>query len=132
MRKGYWRTLIRQIRGKVAIGENAFIFPDNVITIASVEADADIDLEQSREVLLARDGQGNPLILDAANSTVLLVQSDGRKYAIANDLMTFINGLCSQPQLQPEASIHTSLVLGDAIEELPDFSKHRRSIFDDQ
>jgi|GEM_PF-3440544 len=132
MRKGYWRTLIRQIRGKVAIGENAFIFPDNVITITSVEADADIDLEQSREVLLARDGQGNPLILDAANSTVLLVQSDGRKYAIANDLMTFINGLCSQPQLQPEASIHTSLVLGDAIEELPDFSKHRRSIFDDQ
>ena len=123
MRKGYWRTLTRQMRDKVAVGENAFECADRIITIAAVEADADADLDQCKAVTLARDAQGHRLILDTTSSAVLQLQEDGTGLQLALDLRTFVNAL--------RAREPTGLLLSDAVGESLDFPIPRRGVLDD-
>ena len=123
MRKGYWRTLTRQMRDKVAAGENTFVCADGTITIMAAEADADADLDQGQTVLLARDTEGRQLILDTANSTVLQLQDDGTRLLLAPDLISFVNALCAGGPI--------GLTLSDAVGEPLDFPVPRRGILDD-
>ncbi len=132
MRRGYWRTLTRQLRDKVAIGENVFICADQTIAIVSIEADADADLGTSHEVLLARDDRGNALILDTTSSTVLMKQADGVIRILADDLRAFVDGLhAPSSSTEIDQPIQTGLTLGDVMDEPLDFPKPRRGMLDD-
>lgn len=128
MRRGYWRTLIRQLRDKVACGENAFPCDDQFVTIARVVADADIDPPQSPEVLLAYDSQGDSLVLDTTNSAVLLTTGDGAKRTLAKDLIAFVDALTVQTL---RAHAQPDLALGDAMDEPLEFTRPSRGILDD-
>jgi hypothetical protein len=132
MRRGYWRTLARQLRDKVAIGENAFLYADEIVTIIDVEADVDADIETCQKVMLARNGRGDALILDTISSAVLLMQSDGEKRVLANDLKAFIEGLRALPvEAPPIQSAPSGLELGEVIDESLDFPRTRRGILSD-
>lgn len=123
MRKGYWRTLARLLRAKVASGENQFTHRDRVFSISAVAVEDDVSLEGDGELEFAIDEQGDILIMDIRTSAVILIQTDGQRIALNEELLPFINSLSS---LAP-----SGLELGPAVGEPLDFPSSRRSILGD-
>jgi hypothetical protein len=123
MRIGYWRTLIRRLRSKVASGENTFIHPDGVFSIATVCASSEVALEEGAELRLAEDSQGNFLLLEVSTARVVIVYSGNQRQTINEDFVKFINSLRS---LAP-----AGLELGAIVEEKMDLPNSRRGVLGD-
>jgi hypothetical protein len=123
MRIGYWRTLIRRLRSKVASGENTFIHPDGVFSIARVSANLDVALEAAGELRLADDMQGNFLLLDVSTAKVIIVYSGNQRRQISEDLVKFIDALGS---LAPPG-----MELGPIVDAKVAAPPSRRGILDD-
>ena len=115
--------MTRQLRDKVAAGENQFAGVHCAVTIASINADGDASLEQGGELLLGHDTEGNPLVLDSANSSVIQLLPDGSKAVLCDDFIAFINAL--------SLSMPYGLELGPAIDDPLDFPAPKRGLFDD-
>ncbi|HSY26031.1 MAG TPA: hypothetical protein VK832_00870, partial [Burkholderiaceae bacterium] len=95
MRRGYWRTLIRRLRAKVASGESTFFHPDGVFSISTVNAVEEATLEEGDELRLADDEQGNFLMVDVATARVAIVYPNSQRLLVNEDLVGFIDALRS-------------------------------------
>ncbi|HXA46102.1 MAG TPA: hypothetical protein VNW52_00625 [Burkholderiaceae bacterium] len=123
MRIGYWRTLIRRLRAKVARGENTYVHPDGVFSIATVCASLDVVLEAGSQLRLAEDAQGNFLLLEVSTARVVIIYPDEQRLRVSEDLVKFINALRS---LAPPG-----LELGAIVDEKLDHPRSRRGVLDD-
>jgi hypothetical protein len=123
MRIGYWRTLIRRLRAKVASGENTFVHADGVFSIATVSASLEVALDKGGELRLADDVQGNFLLLDVSTARVMIVYEGDRRLQVSEDLVKFVNALRS---LSPPG-----MELGPVVEEKIVVRNSRRGVLDD-
>jgi hypothetical protein len=123
MRIGYWRTLIRRLRAKVAGGENTFVHADGVFSIATVSASLEVALEECGELRLADDLLGNFLLLDVSTARVMIVYPGDRRLQVSEDLVKFVSALQS---LAPPG-----LELGPIVEDRIASRNARRGVLDD-
>jgi hypothetical protein len=123
MRIGYWRTLIRRLRAKVAGGENTFVHADGVFSIATVSASLEAALDMGGELRLADDVDGNFLLLDVGTARVTIVYPGDRRLQVGEDLIKFVNALRS---LAP-----VGLALGPVVDEKHVLHNARRGVLDD-
>lgn len=124
MRRGYWRTLIQRMRGKVAAGENAFVHPDGEFSIAVVTASEDAILDEGSELPLAEDGQGNVLALNVGTAQVFIFCPNGQRISVSENFATFVDTLHSltPPGLELGPVIDEEFALG---------ASPKRAILDD-
>ncbi len=123
MRRGYWRTLIRRLRAKVASGENTFFHPDGVFSISIVHAVEEAPLEEGDELRLADDPHGNFLMADVANARVAIIYHNNQRLQVNEDLAGFIEALRSLAPLGME--------LGPIMDESINLPVPRRGILDE-
>ena len=130
MRRGYWKTLLRRLRDRVAEGCDTLEVADTCFVIAQISASDDDSVETPNEMSLAVDVKGRQLVLDPINSLVSIRYSsapegDALLYATGMDYPAMIAALKSS-QVSDD-------VLGARIEELilmPGKSR-RKGIFDE-
>lgn len=122
MRRGYWRTLIRRLRAKVAGGENTFVHKDGVFSISTVTVDDEVVPVEGDVLRLADDDLGNFLILEVSTARVVIVYQGDHRVPAGEDLAAFVDALRS---LAPPG-----LELGPAVDEDIVLPTPRRGIFD--
>ena len=130
MRRGYWKTLLRRLRDRVAEGNDTLEVADTCFVIAQISASDDDSVETPNEMSLAVDVKGRQLVLDPINSLVSIRYSsapegDALLHATGMDYPAMIAALKSS-QVSDDA-------LGARVEDLiflPGKSR-RKGIFDE-
>jgi len=123
MRKGYWRILIRRLRGKVAGGDDTFMHRDGVFSISTLLATDDVDLEQDGDLRLADDDQGNLLVLEVSSARVFIVYGNNERVLASEDLASFVDAL--------RTLVTPRLELGPVMEDPIDLPSSRRGVLDE-
>ena len=109
MRKGYWKTLLRNLRGRVASGFDTFTFHQTSLTVTGVLASDDDTLDPAGELPLAVTAEGVSLFIDTATGLVMLrIDPTMGSVPTGLDLPRFIESLAAGRRTLPEMS------LGDA------------------
>ena len=126
MRKGYWKILLRRLRGRIDSGFDTFTVHQTALTVAEVLASGDDALDPVSELPLARLAGGAMLTIDIGKNLVLLRAGD----AVASestdwDLPAFIDALAERDS----AASENGMSLSDA--EPLDLSLPRRKPFID-
>ncbi len=70
MRKGYWKTLLCRLRGRVAQHDRAIRLGDFTFVLHEICASDDDPLDEGAYLLLALDSNGNALLIDAASTKI--------------------------------------------------------------
>jgi hypothetical protein len=111
MRKGYWKTLLRRLRGRVASGLDTFAFHGTALALTEVLASDDQLPDSPCELPLAATAGGALLLIDTGNNIVIL-RAKGAEHGQSTglDLPAFIDALTAGivQSASPELS------LGDA------------------
>ena len=76
MRKGYWKILLRRLRGRVASGADTFTFHQAAFTIVAVLASDDDALDPASALPLAVTAGGARFFVDIA-SNMIGIRTDG-------------------------------------------------------
>jgi hypothetical protein len=104
MRKGYWKTLLWRLRGRVAQGINTLGHGSFSFVVHDICASDDTPLDEGVDILLALDSDGNALLIDPA-STQINIHMNLTDESIASGLtlLDMIDKL--QPQPAPVAEL---------------------------
>jgi hypothetical protein len=96
MRKGYWKILLRRLRGRVASGHDTFHRASHQsLAITEVLASSDEPLDAPAELALAATAEGPTFFIDTATNRVTLrAESAGASESTGLDLPGFIDALC--------------------------------------
>ena len=121
MRKGYWKILLRRLRGRVASGLDTFRFRQRVLTVTEVLASDDDALDPACALPLAATSCGAVFFIDTGCNLVIL-RRDQREAGESTglDLPAFIDALGAYGTGVPDLEYS----LGDA--ELPVLSAPQR------
>jgi hypothetical protein len=96
MRKGYWKTLLRRLRGRVASGLDTFTSEHVALTIAEILASDDDILDPTSELPLAATTGSAMLLIDTGDNRVMLRAADAAcSEPTGLDLPAFIDALAA-------------------------------------
>lgn len=111
MRKGYWKTLLRRLRSRVASGLDTFPFHGAALKLTEVLASDDELPDSPCELPLAATAGGALLLIDTGNNIVTVRARDAEHgESTGLDLPAFIDAL-EAGAVQPSS---LELSLGEA------------------
>jgi hypothetical protein len=127
MRKGYWKTLLRRLRSRVASGSDTFTtVRHQTLTIVEVLASSDDALDPPAELALAATAEGATFQIDIGNNLVMLrADAACASVSTALDLPSFIEALHAGNGYASRIAVD-----GDDID-FPDWRLPRRPLLDD-
>ena len=96
MRKGYWKILLRRLRGRVASGNDTLTWQALDFVIAEVCASEDDCLDHSPELCLAVGIDGRKLFIDTGRNRLSILPCEGgEKIPLELDFPRLIDSLCA-------------------------------------